>query len=325
MTPQRNLPGPLTLNDLIASVIRLEMTPMKLALGPLLYYWPRQTTLDFYAQIADSPVDIVYLGETVCSRRHELRLDDWLDVAAMLKAAGKEAILSSQSLIESESDLKALRRIVAQGDFRVEANDMSAVRLLVAAGRRDWVAGPTLNIFNPPTLSLMAESGATRWMAPPEMSGAVLAELLASGAPDMETEVLAWGRLPLAHSARCFTARHFNLQKDTCEFRCLGLNDGLVLRTREGESFLTLNGVQTQSARVHNLLADLPAARRSAQVLRISPQGDHTVRVLDLFHEAAGERMSPQEAFRQSAEWMVEAPCNGFWHGRPGVEQYVAS
>ena len=88
------------------------MTPMKLALGPLLYYWPRQATLDFYAQVADSPADVVYVGETVCSRRHELRLDDWLEVAAMLRAAGKEVVLSSQSLIESESDLKALRRIV---------------------------------------------------------------------------------------------------------------------------------------------------------------------------------------------------------------------
>ncbi|AKU10300.1 peptidase U32 falily [Azoarcus sp. CIB] len=298
---------------------------MKIALGPLLYYWSRQETLDFYAQIAQSPADIVYLGETVCSRRHELRADDWLEVAAMLKAAGKEAVLSSQSLIESESDLKALRRIVAQDEFRVEANDMSAVQLLSKAGRRDWIAGPTLNIFNPQTLSMLAEAGATRWMVPPEMSGAVLAELLASGAPAIETEVLAWGRLPLAHSARCFTARHFNLQKDTCEFRCLGMKDGLVLRTREGEPFLTLNGVQTQSARVHNLLGDLPQLRDTAQVLRVSPQGDDTVPVLELFRDAIAGTLSPQDAFGQSKALMVEAPCNGFWHGRPGVEQYVSA
>ncbi|WP_407279563.1 U32 family peptidase [Aromatoleum evansii] len=298
---------------------------MKIALGPLLYYWSRQQTLDFYAQVAESPADIVYLGETVCSRRHELRAEDWLEVAAMLKAAGKEAVLSSQSLIESESDLKALRRIVAQDEFRVEANDMSAVQLLTKAGRRDWIAGPTLNIFNPQTLSMLAEAGATRWMAPPEMSGAVLAELLASGAPAIETEVLAWGRLPLAHSARCFTARHFNLQKDTCEFRCLGMKDGLVLRTREGEPFLTLNGVQTQSARVHNLLGDLPKLRETAQVLRVSPQGDDTVRVLELFRDAVAGKLSPQDAFGQSKALMVEAPCNGFWHGRPGVEQYVSA
>ncbi|NMG43234.1 U32 family peptidase [Aromatoleum toluvorans] len=298
---------------------------MKIALGPLLYYWSRQQTLDFYAQVAQSPADIVYLGETVCSRRHELRAEDWLDVAAMLKAAGKEAVLSSQSLIESESDLKALRRIVAQDEFRVEANDMSAVNLLTKAGRRDWIAGPTLNIFNPPTLSMLADAGATRWMAPPEMSGAVLAELLASGAPAIETEVLAWGRLPLAHSARCFTARHFNLQKDTCEFKCLGMKDGLVLRTREGEPFLTLNGVQTQSARVHNLLADLPTLRETAQVLRVSPQGDNTVSVLELFRDAIAGTLSPQDAFARSKTLMVEEPCNGFWHGRPGVEQYVSA
>lgn len=301
------------------------MNPMKLALGPLLYYWPRQAALDFYAQIADSPVDTVYLGETVCSRRHELRLDDWLDVAAMLKAAGKDAVLSSQALIESESDLKALRRIVAQADFRVEANDMSAVRLLAAAGRRDWIAGPTLNVFNPATLGLLAESGAARWVAPPEMSSGALADLLAAGAPAIETEVFAWGRLPLAHSARCFTARHFNLQKDTCEFRCLGIEDGLALLTREGEPFLTLNGVQTQSARVHNLLGDLPSLARSAQVVRVSPQGRNTAEVLALFRDALDGRLSPQDAFGRSAQWMVAAPCNGFWHGRPGVEQYVSS
>ncbi|MGF2508890.1 hypothetical protein ACQUWY_25430, partial [Ralstonia pseudosolanacearum] len=54
-----------------------------ISLGPLLYYWPRQHTLDFYAKVAASPVDIVYVGETVCSRRHELRTDDWLALAVV--------------------------------------------------------------------------------------------------------------------------------------------------------------------------------------------------------------------------------------------------
>ena len=51
---------------------------MQLALGPLLYYWPRLTVFDFYQAAAEWPVDIVYLGESVCSRRHELRLSNWL-------------------------------------------------------------------------------------------------------------------------------------------------------------------------------------------------------------------------------------------------------
>ena len=35
---------------------------MKLALGPVLYYWDRDTLLNFYDQMADAPVDIIYLG-----------------------------------------------------------------------------------------------------------------------------------------------------------------------------------------------------------------------------------------------------------------------
>ena len=303
---------------------------MKLALGPLLYYWPRQSVLDFYADIAECPVDSVYLGETVCSRRHELRLEDWLEVGQVLAAAGKDVVMSSQGLIESESDLKVLRRIVrqtseAQLGFRVEANDMGAVRLLAEAGIRNWVAGPTLNIFNPATLQLMIDAGATRWAVAPEMSGAALAAVRAELTSPIETEVFAYGRLPLAHSARCFTARHFNLQKDTCEFRCLSIMDGIALSTREGEPFLTLNGVQTQSARVHNLLGDLPAVQEHAEVLRISPQGSHTPAIVKLFRAAADGGLSPSAALAASRELMVAAPCNGFWHGRAGVEQYVAA
>jgi collagenase-like PrtC family protease len=303
---------------------------MKLALGPLLYYWPHQSVLDFYADMVEAPVDSVYLGETVCSRRHELRLEDWLEVGKVLTAAGKEVVMSTQGLIESESDLKVLRRIVrqrAEGEpgFRVEANDMGAVRLLAEAGVKDWIAGPTLNIFNPATLQLMIDSGATRWAVAPEMAGATLAEVRAALPAAIETEVFAYGRLPLAHSARCFTARHFNLQKDTCEFRCLSIMDGITLRTREGEPFLTLNGVQTQSARVHNLLGDLPAVQQSAEVLRISPQGAHTRQIIELFRTVLDGKQAPSAALAASRELMVEAPCNGFWHGRAGVEQYVAA
>ena len=297
---------------------------MKLALGPLLYYWPRQQVFDFYDAIASSPVDIVYLGETVCARRHELRVQDWADIAARLAAAGKQAILGTQALIESESDLKTLRRVTEEMDFPIEANDMGAVHVLTAE-KRPFVAGPFLNIFNAATLAMMARLGASRWVMPVEMSAASLAELQAARPAGLETEVFAYGRMPLAFSARCFTARHFNLQKDDCQFKCLDFPDGLLIKTREGEAFLTLNGIQTQSSKVYNLIGEVDSLREmGVDVLRISPQSQHTPELLEIFRARIGGTLDVPAARSRMAALEVAQPCNGFWYGKPGLDQIAA-
>ena len=216
---------------------------LKLAVGPIFYYWPRTAVLEFYAGIARSSADIVYLGEVVCSRRHEMRFEDWLEVAALLAGHGKEVVFSTQPVTESEGDLKLVRRVVHNGGYRVEANDMGAVRML--SGVDGWVAGPHLNLYNPKSLKLIAALGATRWVAPIEVTREIAQSVHAGRLAGIEAEVFAYGRLPLAFSARCFTARRYNLQKESCAWRCLEHPDGLTLKTREGEPFLALNGVQT--------------------------------------------------------------------------------
>ena len=293
---------------------------MKIALGPLLYYWQRDAVLRFYDTVATSAADIVYLGETVCSRRHELRLADWLQIAARLQEAGKEVVLSTQVLIESGADVTTLHKIAANGAFTVEANDMGAVHCL--NGKVPFVAGPHLNIYNVPTLQWMAGLGAQRWVMPLEMSRDDLT-LMQQGRPDgLQTEVFAYGRMPLAFSARCFTARHRNLPKDDCQFACMEHPDGLMMRTRENEGFLVLNGTQTQSARVYNLLPELAALRSlGVDVVRVSPQATQTYDVLELYQSVLTDANAAPAAQARLVSLMPDEGCNGYWYGKPGLEQ----
>lgn len=295
---------------------------MKLSLGPVLYYWSREKLLEFYAEAATWPVNIVYLGETVCSRRHTFRTGDWLDTAKMLAESGKEVVLSTQALIESESDLKTLRRLAGNGLFRIEANDMAAVRL--AAGM-PFVAGPHINIYNRNTLAILAQAGAMRWVMPVEMSRQMLEELLHPDLPEIETEVFAYGRLPLAFSARCFTARRHNLPKDNCQFLCMDAPYGMTLKTREGEDFLALNGTQTQSARLYNLLAETESMSGLVDVLRISPQPENTGEVAKIFHDRLNASIENGQALAKIVPLMPEAPCDGYWHGKAGIDYSIHS
>ena len=288
-----------------------------------MYYWPQATVLDFYRAIAESPIDIVYLGEAVCSRRHEMRAPDWLQLAQTLRDAGKEVVLSTQILIESGADVKAMRKIARNGEFMVEANDMGAVHCL--EGKAPFIGGPHLNIYGVDTLNLLAELGMTRWVMPLEMSQADLAVMQRNRPVQLQTEIFAYGRMPLAFSARCFTARFRDLPKDDCQFSCLDHPDGLLMQTREHQDFLVLNGTQTQSALVYNLVDQLGAMRAlGVEVARISPQANHTVRIIELFDAVRRGEMPGSQAMETMKALMPDGACNGYWHARPGLDLVVA-
>lgn len=290
---------------------------LRLAIGPISYYWPRAQVFDFYRTLATAPVEIVYLGETICSKRNQVRQEDWLTLAEELAAAGKEVVLSTLSLLEAESELKRLRAICDNGRFLVEANDIGAVQRLTG---RPFVVGHSVNVYNERTLAVLAREGCRRWVLPVELGQETLAQMQRLRPPGMETEVFAYGRLPLAYSARCFTARARNLPKDDCQDCCIDYPDGLVVETQDANRFLALNGIQTQSARTLNLLSELPRLQAlGVDILRISPQSTHMHQIIDAFHHARSGARDPRGAAADLAALMPTGPCDGYWHGVAGM------
>jgi collagenase-like PrtC family protease len=293
--------------------------PLRLTLGPVQYHWPRTTLETFYEEVATGPAEVVYLGETVCSKRRELRLDDWLEIAGRLQEAGKEVVLSSLALIEAESELKTLRRLCANGRFTVEANDVGAVRLLAEQGI-GFVTGPAVNIYNQHTLALLARQGLKRWVMPFELARDTLAGILAEAPEGIETEVTVYGRIPLAWSARCFTARHHNLPKDDCQEVCDRYPDGLLVHTRETTPFLAFNGIQTQSAQTYALAAELAdMAGLGVGLARVYPQAEGTGEVLATLAAVRDGELDGSEAQDRLEALMPVGSCRGYWYGEAGI------
>lgn len=291
---------------------------MRLSLGPNLYYWTKDQTIDFYRQMAELPVDIIYLGESICAKRKQMRTQDWIDLAEELTDAGKEVVLSTLALSEADSDVKTLKRICDNDRFMVEANDMGAISLLQG---KAFVSGHSINLYNDRSIKMLAELGLKRWVLPVELSQDTLGDLHQNKPASVETEVFAYGRLPLAYSARCFTARAHNLQKDDCQYRCIDYPDGMLLSTQEEQTFLNINGIQTQSAQTYNLLPELDTLKSMAiDVVRLSPQSHHMDKVIEIFSACINDTMPLNTGVEKLEPFTLSGSCNGYWHGDAGMK-----
>ena len=288
---------------------------MRISLGPIQYYWPGEEIRSFYDHLRGR-VDTIYLGETVCGRRRELGPDDWIGLGKELAEEGHEIVLSALGLVEARSEASQVRRLCDNGEFLVEANDFTAISYLETE-KVPFVAGPTLNIYSGYSLLEMTKLGARRWVPPMELSGEKLRQVLVEFAQlsgeSIETEVYAYGRMPLSFSARCFTARHYGLGKDDCDFVCKNHPEGLDVITRAGERFLTINGIQVQSFACVNLL---PAVSDMQQMgvsfVRLSPRPVDMTGVVEAFR--AGIRGEAA----QLSEPGPELQCDGYWWGGAG-------
>ena len=87
-----------------------------------------------------------------------------------------------------------------------------------------------------------------------------------------------------------------------------------------------LNGIQTQSARTYNLIGELDSlSNMGVDVLRISPQLAHSAKIIGLFRACIEQTCSPHAAQQQLEKFAPDGLCDGYWQGRPGLEQSLMS
>ena len=288
---------------------------MKYSLGPVLYYWSKETLEEFYQQAANSRADVVYLGEAVCSKRRATKVGDWLAMAKALADSGKQVVISTLALVQASSELNELKRYVDNGEFLLEASDLGVVNLC-AERKLPFVAGHALNCYNAVTLRLLLKQGMVRWCMPVELSRDWLVNLLDQCDTlgirhQFEVEVLSYGHLPLAYSARCFTARSENRAKDECETCCIKYPTGRSMRSQEDQQVFVLNGIQTMSGYVYNLGNELTSMQGLVDMVRLSPLGSETFTMLEAFK--ANETGSAPLPLASNSD------CNGYWRRLPGL------
>lgn len=293
-----------------------NISPIELALGPCFYNWPAEQLTAFYRHIAEeAPIDRVYLGEVVCGKRMPFTDAAWPGIIETLVASGKQVVLSCLAQPVNNRERSILTQ-QASYDMPVEINDMSMV---AARSGKAFTAGPFLNIYNEASLALLANRGATAWCPPVELPLASI-QTIAALVPEVEVELFAFGRLPLALSSRCYHARAHGLRKDSCQFVCEQDPDGMDVATLDGRRFLAANGIQTLSDAVH--YSGVTAGQLEVmgiRRLRLSPHTTDMVAVIRLFRGFLDQDLDAGDlAGRLEALELPGPLCNAYLMGDAG-------
>ncbi|MCL3882554.1 U32 family peptidase [Marivita sp. GX14005] len=298
----------------------------KLTLGPIAYHWSAERRRDFYARIADeAPVDEVYLGEVICSKRAPFHEADLPATIERLERAGKTVILSSLAEVMLRRERKATEDLAAMDSPEIEINNAAG---LYARGKRAHRIGPFMNAYNEATIAWTAGQGATHVCLPgelPAQSIAVAAQ--AARGLGLGVEVQVFGRASLAVSARCYHARAHGRTKDNCQFVCEEDDDGMPLRTTDDRPILRVNGIQTQSESYVDLLPEIgQLAQHGVTHLRLMPQDVDMVAVAELFRAVADKNQALDEAEARMRQLCGDVPfSNGFYHGTAGYRRIASA
>lgn len=293
----------------------------KLTIGPILFHWQAEKKRDFYYKIADeAPIDTVYLGEVICSKRTPFFEPYYSDVAERLVNAGKKVVFCSLAEVMIPRERKMTQGLCELEDFEVEANDASALYHLRDKPHR---IGQYFNVYNENALEFLARKGATHFTLPAELPKHSIEELSKKAkALNVDLEVQVFGKVGLALSARCYHARAHNRIKDNCQFVCEEDPDGMDLKTLNKQSFLSINGIQTLSNSYLNLIHEVNDLHRNGvNHFRLSPHNINMIKVAETFRKVLDEAPDKDEIDEIIRNDMTikGSYSDGFFHGRRGL------
>ena len=117
-----------------------------LTLGPVLFHWDADKKRDFYARIADeAPIDTVYLGEVICSKRAPYFDAHYPEVVERLERGGKRVVFSSLSEVMLKREREMTASLCETEDYEVEINNTAG---LMHIGKKHHRIGPLMNVYN---------------------------------------------------------------------------------------------------------------------------------------------------------------------------------
>ena len=283
-----------------------------LSIAPLHYPWSGTEILEFYATVAkQTEISRVYLGEIICAKRMPLFQKYLPQIIETLTKAGKQVIISTP-ILHNDSESHALMlsniELAKQHGLMVELNDLAGLKHL--AGTK-FIIGPYLNTYNQGTMAVFARNGAIMLCPPFECNRTVLADLAQNSLP---LEVTIFGHLPLSISSRCFIARNLHVERDDCKLACMKQSTILTAASNQDELF-SINGMQVQSAKIYNLIAELPdLISLGVHNFRITPTENFSIETLVQQINAAINGESIAGFIQQHQDKFA----NGFYHNQEG-------
>jgi collagenase-like PrtC family protease len=225
---------------------RIDMNA-KISIAPIMYNVSDEDFLQFYKAIAkQASVSDVHIGEVVCVKRAK-KQSVYEDAIKYLEDAEKRVFISTPALIMDKRDEDYLENLIDTARFPLEINDMTAFCL--AKDNKPFSVGPFVNIYNEQSAKYFADKNPIKISLPVETDENQIKHI--SNFVKTPLEVTNYGRLPLALSARCYLAKHYEKNKLNCGFVCQNHPNGLEIKTIDGKDILNVSGTMTMSSKVY--------------------------------------------------------------------------